>query len=213
MLNFLCQLIAQKLSVSIPPTLAQGHAFLGGKKKITNEWQDDKKKTLKFLLGQVCLRTLHYGVSDLGRSLSRGMLPEAMALPYFLAKRLKAPSSENRCCNVTESKMRKTAGWTSLHTTQTLGEHAQCYISLSTVFVQDTHKASQGKQVGSYRLVPALQSYNVLLTWASSSKKLSGSPGEFPCMLKFMRCINRGSHQHIQICDCPDYSTGIYKLK
>lgn len=44
MLNFLCQLIAQKLSVSIPPTLAQEHAFLGGKKKITNEWQDDKKK-------------------------------------------------------------------------------------------------------------------------------------------------------------------------
>lgn len=141
------------------------------------------------------------------------MLPDAMALPYFLAKRLKAPSSENRCCSITESKMRKTAGWTSLHTTQTLGVHAQCYISLSTVFVQDTHVASQGKQVESYRLVPALQSYNVLLPWASSSKKLPGSPGEFPCMLKFMRCINRAGHQQIQICDCPDYSTGMYKPK
>lgn len=75
MLNFLCQLIAQKLSVSIPRTQAQGHAFLGDK-KITNERQDDndkmiKKKTLKLLLGQVCLRTLHYGVSNLGRSLSQ----------------------------------------------------------------------------------------------------------------------------------------------
>lgn len=50
MLNFLCQLIAQKLSVSIPPTLAQGHAFRGGK-KITNEWQDDKKKNTKIPVG------------------------------------------------------------------------------------------------------------------------------------------------------------------
>lgn len=48
-----------------------------------------------------------------------GMLPDAMSLPYFLVKRPRAPSSENRCCNVTESKIRKTAGWTSLHTTQT----------------------------------------------------------------------------------------------
>lgn len=31
--------------------------------------KDDKK--LKFLLGQVYLRTLHYGVSDIGRSLSQ----------------------------------------------------------------------------------------------------------------------------------------------
>lgn len=143
------------------------------------------------------------------------MLPDYMSLPYFLAKRLRAPLHQR-----TDAVMLQKARWgrqqTGLHPTllrQTLGEHAQCYISLSKVLVQDIHMASQGKQVGSYRSVPALQSCNVLLTWASSSKKLSGSPGGFPCILKFMRCINRGGHQHIQICNCPVYATGMYKHK
>lgn len=56
---------------------------------------------------------------------------------------------------------RQQAGPHSTLLRQNLGEHAQCYISLSTVLVQDIHMASQDKQAGSYRLVPALQSCNV----------------------------------------------------
>lgn len=42
------------------------------------------------------------------------------------------------------------------------------------------------------RLVLALQCYNIHLTWASSTKKLSGSAEEFPCIRKFMRCVTEG---------------------
>lgn len=67
-----------------------------------------------------------------------------------LQKRLRAPLHQR-----TDAVMLQKARWgrqqAGLHSTllrQTLGKHAQCYISLSKVLVQDIHMASQGKQVG-----------------------------------------------------------------
>lgn len=121
MLNFLWQSNSSKTQCfhshpTHPP--AQGHAFLGGQ-KITNEWQDDKKqnKTLKFLCWMSVFQNTTVW-SEWSWQVPEpvwGTRPDAMSLPHFPAWRLSTFTSESRCCNGTENKIRKTADFTPHH--------------------------------------------------------------------------------------------------
>lgn len=153
------------------------------------------------MLDWVCPRTLLYGVSDLGRCQSQCEAHGLMLCPSHTSLHEDWVPSHQRADAVMVQKTRLGRPRARLHSTpfrHTLDEHVQCHISVSTVLVQEVHVPSQYGWPGTsnvrakgwcllYKAVT-----NAPLTWASSTKKLSDSPREFPCMLKFMRCIREG---------------------
>lgn len=130
--------------------LAQGHAFLRGKrkKKITNEWQ--MIKSTKVPVGSRVYQTPQDGVSNLGRCLNQsdkhGIQPDGTSLPHFPAQRLTRSPSHQMTDAVILQKTRLGREQARLHSTlfrHTLDRHVQCRLSMSTVLVKEINLPSQ----------------------------------------------------------------------